>query len=177
MGAYLGAMLFSASLFSVPLLFLVDRVFSTLYRQNLDRASDQCVTEKHSESLSIKSAQDTEVLFDKLSEVVACAMKEDEKRKHSIAFSVIAALGEKTSGEAQKPEVPALSVNALAVLDRRGKLAMHLLGYCPTLLFLWLICILQSFLDASISLSVPTGIVSYETLMDQRMLSLILYHI
>ncbi|CAN7946814.1 unnamed protein product [Ixodes hexagonus] len=38
-GSFVGAVLFSDTLVSVPVLFIVDRAFSTLYKQNLDVSS------------------------------------------------------------------------------------------------------------------------------------------
>ncbi|EEC05238.1 hypothetical protein IscW_ISCW003628 [Ixodes scapularis] len=57
-GTFIGAMLLSDTLVSVPVLFLVDRVFSTLYNQNLDAASGTSCTPKPD---SISVAEDQEI--------------------------------------------------------------------------------------------------------------------
>ncbi|CAN8015558.1 unnamed protein product, partial [Ixodes persulcatus] len=56
-GTFIGAMLLSDALVSVPVLFFVDRVFSTLYNQNLDAASGASYTPKPDSNTSVAEDQ------------------------------------------------------------------------------------------------------------------------
>ncbi|KAH8038550.1 hypothetical protein HPB51_001814 [Rhipicephalus microplus] len=86
---FVSASLISSTVASTPLLYLLDRVLSTIFKQNMDRPPELFRGGSQQESSSLRSVPaSVQLLFDRLSQVVLSMKKpESKKRKQRGAIS------------------------------------------------------------------------------------------